>query len=80
MGKRAIKCIQKIMYRLIKPHVVSLIMHWASCNNQVITTSASSIALYISATHSPILGGPHSVYKHAHIVVHDVIDFLEYRS
>ena len=38
------------------PHVVSLIMYPASYNNQVIMTSTSSTALYISANHIPLLG------------------------
>ena len=48
---------------------MSLVIYQASCNNQVITTSASSIVLYISASHSPLIEGTHSVYKHVHIVI-----------
>ena len=48
---------------------MSLIMYRALCNNWVITASTSSIALYISANHSPLLGGIYSVYKHMHIVI-----------
>ena len=48
--------------------VVSLVIYRALCNNWIITTSAPSIALYISAYHSPLQKGAHSVYKHSHIV------------
>ena len=51
-------------------------MYQALYNNQVVMTSASSIALYISANHSPLLGGTHSVYKYIH---GNMGDFLGYR-
>ena len=58
---------------------MSLIMYQASCNNQVIMTSTSSIALYISANHSPLLDSTHSVYKHAHIVIHEISWNIDHR-
>ena len=45
--------------------------------NWVVTNSASSIILYISSNHSPILEGAQYYYKHMHIVIRQIyIDTL----
>ena len=46
-----------------------LVIHCISLSNWVITNSTSSIILYTSSNHSPILEGTHYVYKHMHIVI-----------
>ena len=41
-----------------------LIIYHIAPINQVITNSPSSMIMYISSTHSPIIEGAHYVYKH----------------
>ena len=40
--------------------------------NQVLTSRASSMILYISSNHNPILEGIHYVHKHTHIVIEQI--------